>query len=77
MQKKRNIIEFLREHKTVVLILAICLFLIELEVFALAVMKSGRKSRLNILNPSGEVIYETDGNSKMFNRLNRSQSTDC
>jgi hypothetical protein len=63
MQKKKNIVEFLREHKTVVLILAICLFLIELEVFALAVMKSGRKSRLHILNPSGEVIYETDGNS--------------
>lgn len=58
---KKNIIDFLRENKTVVLILAICLFLIELEVFALAVMKSGRNSRLHIMNASGEVIYEADG----------------
>ena len=63
MQNKQNIIEFLRENKTVVLILAVCLFLIELEVFALSVMKSGRKSRLHVLNTAGEMIYETDGNN--------------
>ncbi|MFH2066644.1 MAG: hypothetical protein ABIK15_15710 [Pseudomonadota bacterium] len=63
MQKNKNIMELFRDNKTVVMILAICLFLIELEVFALAVMKSGRKSRLHVLNAAEEVIYETDGNS--------------
>jgi len=63
MQKKRNIVTFLQENKTMVLVIAICLFLVEIEVFALAVMKSGRKSSLHILNPSGQMIYETDGNN--------------
>ncbi len=51
----------IREHKTMIVIVGVCLFLIELEIFAIAVMKSGRKSMLQVMDVSGAVIYETDG----------------
>ena len=38
----------MREHKTLILIIAVVLFLLELEIFALAAMKSGRQSRLQL-----------------------------
>ena len=45
------------------LILAVGLILIEIEIFAIAVMKSGHSSRLQILGDSDNVIYETDGDN--------------
>lgn len=62
MTKKNNLTTILREHKTLFILIAVGLFLIELEIFAVAVMKSGRKSRLQVMKDSGQVIYETDGN---------------
>lgn len=53
----------LREHKTIVIIAAVALFLIEIEIFAIAAMKSGRKSRLQVMDTHGNVIHETDGQS--------------
>ena len=58
-----------REHKTLFILVGVGLLLIELEIFALAAMKSGRHSWLQVYNGSGHLIYETDGqNLSKFNR---------
>ena len=46
------------ENKTLFIILAVGLFLVELEIFAMAAMKSGRESRVQVLDHQGDVIYE-------------------
>jgi hypothetical protein len=47
-----------QENKTLFLILAIGLFLVELEIFAMASMASGRHSYVQVLDPQSNVIYE-------------------
>lgn len=47
-----------QEHKTLFLVLAVGLFLVELEIFAMAAMTAGRKSRLQVLDPQDHVVYE-------------------
>jgi hypothetical protein len=45
------------------------LFLVYIEIFALAAMKSGRKSWLQVIDANGNVIHETDGkNLSDFNK---------
>lgn len=61
MSENRSISALIQEHKTVLIIIMIGLFLLELEIFALAVMKSGRKSWLQVLDKDGNIIHETDG----------------
>jgi hypothetical protein len=61
MSENRSLSGILRDHKTVFIILLVGLLIIELEIFALAAMKSGRKSRLQVLDEKGDVIYETNG----------------
>ena len=61
MSENRSIAALIQEHKTLLSIIVIGLFLLELEIFALAVMKSGRKSWLQVLDHKGYVIHETDG----------------
>lgn len=56
-------LQIIREHKTLFVVIGVCLFLIELEIFALAAMKSGRKAVIQVLDPGGTVIYETDGSN--------------
>ncbi len=58
---KKNVASLLIENKTVFIVIAIALFLIELEIFAVAAMKSGKDSRLQILDKKGNVVHETDG----------------
>ncbi|MCG6892044.1 MAG: hypothetical protein LJE65_00420 [Desulfobacteraceae bacterium] len=62
MTKNNNLTTTIREHKTLFILIAVGLFLIELEIFAVAVMKSGRKSRLQVMDGNATVVYETDGN---------------
>ncbi|MFW6242327.1 MAG: hypothetical protein ACOC98_17225, partial [Thermodesulfobacteriota bacterium] len=65
----KNIASLLRENKTAFIIIGIVLFLIELEIFAVAAMKSGRKTWLQVLDGNGNVIHETDGkNLSDFNK---------
>ena len=65
----KNIAELVRENKTVFIIIAVVLFLIELEIFAVAAMKAGRKQWLQILDKNGNVIHMTDGkNLSDFNK---------
>ena len=63
MINQRSIASLLKEHKTVFIIIAVVLFLIELEIFAVAAMNSGRKAWLQIIDENGNVIHETDGKS--------------
>ena len=60
---KKNLMAILREHRTLFIVIAVGLFLIELEIFILAAMKSGNKSVIQVKNAAGEVIYESDGNN--------------
>lgn len=60
---RKNISDLIRENKTAFIVIAVILFLLELEIFAVAVMKSGRKSWLEVLDDKGNVIHETDGRS--------------
>ena len=52
-----------QEHKTLFMVLAVGLFLVELEIFAMAAIYSGRQSRVQVLDQQGHVIYETKGST--------------
>jgi hypothetical protein len=47
-----------QENKTLFILLAVGLFLVELEIFAIASMGSGRKSMVQVLDQESSVIYE-------------------
>ncbi len=49
------------EHKTAVIIIAMALFLIELEIVAVFSAKSGNHASLQMISQEGYVIYETNG----------------
>jgi hypothetical protein len=49
-----------QENKTLFVILAVGLFLVELEIFAMAAMKSGRQSMFQVLDVQNNVVYEVD-----------------
>lgn len=69
MSKQRSLSALIREHKTPFMLILVGLFLIELEIFALAALKSGRQSWLQVIDQRGNVIYETDGdNLSDFNK---------
>jgi hypothetical protein len=61
MASSRNITAFINEHRTLFIAVLVGLFLLELEIFAVAVTKSGKKSVLEIRNNRGEIVYEADG----------------
>ncbi len=48
-----------QENKTMFIMLAVGLFLIELEIFAMAVMKSGPESHLQVLDQQDLVVFES------------------
>jgi hypothetical protein len=58
---KKNLMTIIRENRTLLIVIAVGLLLIELEIFVLAAMKSGRQSVIQVMTPAGEVIYESDG----------------
>ena len=69
MAESRRLTEFFQTHKTLLVLVSVGLLLVEIEIFALAAMKSGRQSRLEVYNARGHLIYETDGsNLSQFNR---------
>lgn len=67
--KTTRISKLIQENKTLFIIIIVGLFLLELEIFALAAMKSGRKSWLQVIDTKGNVIHETSGkNLSEFNK---------
>ena len=66
---KTNLMAIIRENRTLFIVIAVGLFLIELEIFILAALKSGNKSVIQVSNALGDVIYEADGsNLSQFDR---------
>jgi hypothetical protein len=61
MSESRPIVALIQEHKSLFIIIMVGLFLLELEIFALAAVKSGRKSWLQVMDQHGNLIHETDG----------------
>ena len=59
--KTSRISSLIQENKTLFIIIIVGLFLLELEIFALAALKSGRKSWLQVIDANGNVIHETSG----------------
>jgi hypothetical protein len=69
MTKTKDFKSIIQEHKTLFVIIAVVLLLLELQIFAVAAMKSGRKSLMQIIDDNGNVIHETDGrNLSDFNK---------
>ena len=67
--KTSHVSSLIQEHKTLFVIIIVGLFLLELEIFALAAMKSGHKSWLQVIDANGNVIHETSGkNLSEFNK---------
>lgn len=59
--KNKTWSELIKNYKSFLVIIIIGFFLIEVEIFAFAVMKSGRQSFMQVLNDSNDVIYEVKG----------------
>ncbi|MBF0113036.1 MAG: hypothetical protein HQK74_09930 [Desulfamplus sp.] len=55
--------DLVKDHKILLIIVVVGFFLIEIEIFAVAVMKSGRQSWMNVIDDSGEVIYQVKGST--------------
>lgn len=67
--KTTRIGNLIEDNKTLFVIIIVGLFLLELEIFALAAMKSGRQSWLQVIDANGNVIHETSGkNLSEFNK---------
>jgi hypothetical protein len=63
MNKQNSLIKLMQQNKKLFIIIGICLFLLELEIFAVAVLKSGDQSKILVVNKNNDVIYEADGNN--------------
>jgi hypothetical protein len=58
-----------RENKTLFILIAVGIFLIELEIFAVAAINSGRKSWLEIKDQRGNILHVSEGNNlSSFNK---------
>jgi hypothetical protein len=58
-----------RENKTLFILIAVGIFLIELEIFAVAAINSGRKSWMEIKDQHGNIIHVSEGNNlSSFNK---------
>jgi hypothetical protein len=67
--KTTQLNNLIQENKTLFIIITVGLFLLELEIFALAAMKSGHQSWLQVIDADGHVIHETSGkNLSEFNK---------
>lgn len=56
-----NIKNSIFQNKAVMIVIGVLLVLLELQIFFVFAAKSGAKHTLQVLNDSGTVIYETDG----------------
>ncbi len=69
MPQRKKLADLARENKTIIIIIAVGLFLIELEIFAVAALKSGTDYKLQVMDNNGNLIHETDGkNLSDFNK---------
>jgi hypothetical protein len=53
--------EHLQEHRVLLVIVIVAFFVVELEVFVLATMRSGHQSYMQVIDANNEVVYEVKG----------------
>ena len=69
MTTSHTMASLFRENKTLFILIAVGIFLIELEIFAVAAIHSGRKSLLEIKDQRGNIIHVAEGNNlSSFNK---------
>jgi hypothetical protein len=69
MTTSHTMASLFRENKTLFILIAVGIFLIELEIFAVAAINSGRKSWMEIKDQHGNVIHVSEGNNlSSFNK---------
>ncbi len=69
MTTSHTMASLFRENKTLFILIAVGIFLIELEIFAVAAINSGRKSWLEIKDQRGNIIHVSEGNNlSSFNK---------
>lgn len=61
MNEKSHLSDRIYRNKTQIVIVSVILFILELQIFAIAMSRSGVKHTLQVLNDEGVVIYETNG----------------
>jgi len=55
--------DHLQEHRMLLVIIVAVFFVVELEIFVLATMRSGRQSYMQVMDDSNEVVYEVKGST--------------
>lgn len=61
--------EQLEKHKVLLVIVIVVFFVVELQVFVIATMRSGHQSYMQVLDKNDEVVYEVKGSTMTnFNR---------
>jgi hypothetical protein len=50
-----------KEHGSLLFIVSLVLVILEVQILAVAVSKSGRQASFQVYNPQGELLYEADG----------------
>jgi hypothetical protein len=69
MTPSHTMASLFRENKTLFILIAVGIFLIELEIFAVAAINSGRKSWMEIKDQRGNIIHVSEGNNlSSFNK---------
>ena len=58
MPEEKSILLLIKENKIALITIIIALFLVEIQIFAVAYTKSGRKSWIQVLDKNDNVIYE-------------------
>ncbi len=69
MTTSHTMASLFRENKTLFILIAVGIFLIELEIFAVAAINSGRKSWMEVKDQHGNIIHVSEGNNlSSFNK---------
>ncbi|ETR70832.1 MAG: hypothetical protein OMM_02953 [Candidatus Magnetoglobus multicellularis str. Araruama] len=63
MSTTNSLMRLIQKNKRLFVIIGICLFLLEMEIFAVAILKSGNQSKIVVLNDQNNVIYEANGSN--------------
>jgi hypothetical protein len=63
MSTQNPLLRLIQKNKRLFIIIGICLFLLEMEIFAVAILKSGNQSKIVVINDQNNIIYEADGSN--------------
>jgi len=63
MSTQNPLLRLIQKNRRLFIIIGICLFLLEMEIFAVAILKSGNQSKIVVINDQNNIIYEADGSN--------------